>query len=244
MIPALYPVYGIVYCLVHPYLLAMFICHVLPLAVIVSVAIYMVVFVVLYPLKALFYSLIHGPLGLITALLSSMSYGKWLTGYVVTAWILPPVQRKVYRQLWFRYYRQPPQNSPKVPWSPYNVSEDVGIWVISLIPMVGIYLAMLIAAPSKARKALTMWRQMDPTMIKVEVSLGQLMAYGLVAQVLEFMPLVSCLFMFSNAVGGALWAAHVYSVKHTLSTQPKPAATPPSFDDENFSRKRNPAPSL
>ena len=244
MIAALYPVYGVLHCLAHPSLLTIFAARVLPLTIVISIAVYVAVFTILYPLKVLFYSFLHGPLGVISALFNSISYGKWLIGYVVTAYIMPPIQRKVYRQYWLQYYGQPPYNSPKVPWTPYATSQSIGIWILSLIPIVGVYLALLVSAPNKAKRALTMWHQMDPTMTKVEVSFGQLMAYGLVAQVLEFMPIVSCLFMFSNAVGGALWAADVYSVKQTVSTQPKPAATPPSFDDENFSRKRKPAPSL
>lgn len=238
-----YPLIGVAHTASNPHWWLLFIIEVLPLATLIKVFVYPICFMVVYPCMVPLYAIFYGPFAILAAFASTLSLCLWIDFYLLTSRVMPKVEVKVYRQIWYDHYGDWPEQAVSPPLvTVESTAREIICFFLGFLPIVGIPLVVVVRARSRGQRPQFIWRQLD-VQLAPEIPRRDQFLFGLSLLLLEAIPLLSVFFMYTNAIAGGSWAAS-YPTNATESTQPNPAATPPSLEEENFSRKRNPAFSL
>lgn len=200
-------------------------------------------YVTLYPVEAFLSLLFYGPAGLISAWFTVLQQSGVISAFIVTFLLMPEIQKVAFDAVLSREYSDDVvlmaklRRQNKVPflarcgqvvWSlpaklilPYTLLKTILLLIISAIPLIGPLLVIFIQAPTKGLQAHARYFSLkgyDQKQIKqiYKLNTGQYMGFGVVANFLESIPLLSVFFMFTNTVGAALWVIDIEKGQKSL----------------------------
>ncbi|AOA60815.1 hypothetical protein PP7435_CHR1-1298 [Komagataella phaffii CBS 7435] len=228
----MYPLLGVTYFISHPVLWSYLFSLILP-QLIMTFIVYVIVFIAIYPLQAVFSFFFNGPIGLITAIFAVLQIGALISNWMVT-WLILPVPLNmmfdailtnegldeiVLRGKLRRIVRPSfPVRVRKAIWTvpiqilfPIWLYRSLLIVGLNFIPVIGPILVVIIQAPSKGYKSHQRYfdlKGLDTRQINAVIrsKKGEYLGFGLVAGLLETIPFLSMFFIFSNMTGASLWA--------------------------------------
>lgn len=189
---------------------------------------------------AVIYTLIGGPAGFITAWIAVLLLCNTLSNTLVTYMLMPEIEKTAFDIILSREQNDDLvlldklRKVVQVPfivkvtsfiWSiprglilPYLIVKLICTALLGSIPYIGTFLVAYIKAPTKGLQAHARYftlKGYDHEMIKTiyKQRKGEYLGFGLVANLLETIPILSLLFMFTNTIGAALWAVAIESKK-------------------------------
>lgn len=196
--------------------------------------IYSIMFVIVYPLESVIYTLLMGPLGVVAAWFSLYLQADVISKFLVTIMLLPYIQKVAYdavlsRECYHVYSRFHASRSkekqnlrynqklrkyfhelPDISIFPYTVTRLVFLFFINLIPVIGPLIVFFFKASSKGLQAHNRYFKLKGyTRKEIRANHKQnkavYTAFGVTALLLEMIPVINIFFMFTNTIGAALW---------------------------------------
>ncbi|KAK6203061.1 uncharacterized protein RJT21DRAFT_24396 [Scheffersomyces amazonensis] len=203
-----------------------------------TLLIYLVMFILFYPWMSFYNSIFQGPLGFFSAWYSVLNVSTTVSIFIVTYLLLAEVQRVAFDAVMSREFSDDVvllgklRRIAKVPFIvkcgrifwiipylfvlPYLIGKVIVILSIQHIPIpfVNIILSILLQAPSKGLQAHSRYfalKGFDKRQIHAiyKSNRGAYLGFGIVAVVLEHIPFIGLLFMFTDTLGAALWAVTI-----------------------------------
>lgn len=193
--------------------------------------------ILIYPWLASIQVIFHGPVGIFTAWISVLQQSSYLSILVISIVLMPEIQKITFDAILSResahdlVLQGKLRRKVKVPFTvqilrflivlptflmiPYAMIKFVILFMINFIPIFGPILVILIQAPSKGLQCHTRYfalKGYDKRQIRAvfKHNTGAYMGFGIIALLLESIPFISIFFMFTNTIGGALWAVDVH----------------------------------
>lgn len=196
-----------------------------PLTLILFAAAWFMFFFVL-PVYAFILSVFVGPLGAVAAFISVLHLSRKVTVLLLTMIFFPRLQGVMFDtvlskegmyEVVFAYNlrRQHSEINTNIPWLLVNrvipfFIQEAALFVLHFIPILGPLISIAIRAPTLAFNLhqryykLANWKHEQTSASYWKFTL-EYFQFGVVASVLELIPGLTFLFMFTNAVGMALW---------------------------------------
>lgn len=198
--------------------------------------IYVVCYVTLFPIQAFFTIILAGPFGLISAWLTVLQQSSSISGLLVAIVLLPEVQKIVFDAVLSREFKDDVvligklRRVVKVPFLikfgysvfivpqmlilPVIIVRVIFFLIIGSIPVVGPLIVILVQASSKGLQSHSRYfalKGFDSRQVKAiyRENTGQYMGFGIVANLLESIPVLNIFFMFTNAIGSGLWVVSI-----------------------------------
>ncbi|CCE84021.1 Piso0_004623 [Millerozyma farinosa CBS 7064] len=193
-------------------------------------------YIFLYPIEMIFAIIFYGPVGIITIWFSVLQQAGLVSAFIVTFLLMPEIQRVAFDAVLSRECADDVvlmgklRRVVEVPflvkcgqavWAlpaalilPFHMLKAIGVFIISAIPVIGPILVVLIQAPTKGLRLHARYftlKSYDKRQIKViyKLNRARYMAFGIVANALETIPIFSVFFMFTNTIGAALWVIDI-----------------------------------
>lgn len=231
----IYPILGIHYFFTHAELWPFYISICIP-QLIITLAIYLISYFVIFPILALVYIILYGPFGVFLALWSNLQQASMIAVFVVSYILMPEIQRIAFDSVLSREYADDVvlagklRRIAKVPlyikcgeifWVipellalPYSIAKALLMVLINLIPVVGPWITIIIQAPSKGLQSharyFTLKGYDDRQVLAIyKANTGAYLGYGILSNSLELIPFFSVFFMFTNTLGAAIWAVKI-----------------------------------
>lgn len=203
---------------------------------IILFTIYLVCYVVFFPVQAFFTIVFAGPFGLVSAWVTVLQQAGFISALICGICILPEVQKSVFDTVLSQeikgsewclerlrldikvpFYVQIGSlifTIPAVLILPFVLSKGVVLMAIGLIPVMGAVIVALIQASSTGLKSHSRYFALkgysdDQVRDIYRANTAQYIGFGIVANFLLAIPLLGLFFMFTNAVGAALWAVSI-----------------------------------
>lgn len=199
-------------------------------------AVYAAMYLVVYPFYALLSFLAFGPFGVISAFFTVLQYSNMILNFLISVVFMPgardlifdavlsregqaelviqlKLRRKTHKQCIEKLKVAVAFLFEKLP---FLIFHEVLILFAGMIPAVGPCLVILIRAPCKGRSLHSRYYKLkgwDKHQIR-EFDIrnrGSYMGIGVAALLLEFIPFLTILTLFTNTVGAALWTIHLES---------------------------------
>lgn len=219
---------------------------------ILTLVIYLLMYLTFYPVQAFFAVIFYGPAGLITTWFTVLQQSGMVSAFIVTFLLMPEIQRVAFDAVLSKEYTQDVvlmgklRRVVKVPflvrcgqaiWAlpnalilPFHLFKAVAMFVLSSIPVLGPILVVLIQAPSRGLRAHSRYfalKGYNQKQIKLiyKKNTGQYMGFGIVANFLESIPILSIFFMFTNTIGAAIWVIDIeqeIKIKESRLVTPEP----------------------
>lgn len=200
---------------------------------------YLLMFSIIYPISAVVYTLLIGPLGVVAAWYSIYQHSNIISRIIVTIILLPHIQKVAYeavlsresKNLFVRLLRA--RNGYRSQslsiWSrtksylydiwrfsifPMLLPRMIILCLISFIPIIGPILVFYFRVTSKgflAHRRYFILKGYHKTEMKqtFRANRPSYIAFGLSAILLEMIPWFDILFMFTNTIAAALWAVDI-----------------------------------
>ena len=177
-----------------------------------------------------------GPFGFFYAWLVVLQQSGFVSIFIVTFVLMPEIQRVAFDAVLsrecpndvvllgkLRRVRTVPFivkcvgilcSVPKVLVLPYIIFKVLLMFSVSMIPLVGPLLVVLLLAPSKGIQSHVRYFALlgyDTKKIKVvyNANNGAYLGFGIAANLLESIPILSLFFMFTNTIGAAIWVSTI-----------------------------------
>lgn len=230
-----YPILGVHYFFTTPDLWPFYVSICIP-QLIITVIIYILTFIVFFPIASAFWVVMTGPLGLITAWWCVFRQASLTSTFVVTYFLMPEIQRIAFDSVLSResadsvVLQGKLRRIAKVPFYikcgklfwvlpqilvlPYTLLKGLLMVLINYIPIFGWYIVTFIQAPSKALQAharyFTLKGYDERQVLAIyKANTGAYLGYGLISNGLELIPILNIFFMFTNTLGAAVWAVEI-----------------------------------
>lgn len=230
-----YPILGVHYFFTNPDLWPFYLSILIP-QLFITLIIYLVTYVVFFPIIAAFWIIMTGPLGIFTAWWCVFRQASLTSTFVVTYMLMPEIQRIAFDSVLSRESADSVvmlgklRRIAKVPFYvkcgklvwiipdilvlPYTIFKGLLMIAIDYIPIIGWYIVAFIQAPSKALQAharyFTLKGYDERQVLAIyKANTGAYLGYGIVTSSLETIPLLSVFFMFTNTLGAAIWAVKI-----------------------------------
>lgn len=195
-------------------------------------------FIMFFPFLTVYYSVFQGPLGIASAWLTIWVGSATTSIFIVTYALLPIVQKVAFDAVMSREFADDVvllgklRRIAKVPFLvkcgrifwiipylwvlPYLIAKLILIYLVLLIPIpfVGLILSLCLQAPSKGLQAHSRYftlKGFDKRQIHAiyVANRGSYLGFGAIAVLLEQIPIIGLLFMFTDTLGSALWAVTI-----------------------------------
>ncbi|CAK9437470.1 uncharacterized protein LODBEIA_P18480 [Lodderomyces beijingensis] len=230
----IYPFQGFLYFWKHPKIWPLYLTVLIP-QLMITMTIYSLMFIFIYPAQLVVYMLLTGPLGMVFAWYSIYWTSSTIACFLVTVTLLPYIQKVAYdavlsRERYDIYVRiskarrienrQLPivrrmtkylGRLPGLSIFPFTVPKLLVLFFVGMIPVIGPFVVIFFRASSKGLRAHDRYYKMRGLSTQeINASYKQnkpvYMAFGLAALLLEMIPVFNIFFMFTNNIGAALWA--------------------------------------
>lgn len=202
----------------------------------VMMLVYVLMYVLFYPAVAFISILIYGPFGLVSAWFIILQQSGFVSVLMVRSILMPQIEKIAFDAVLSREFTDDLVLMGKlrrivvVPFIvkfvrqiilvpsmftlPILILKVMMIFALNMIPFIGPILVVLFQAPSKGLHAHSRYYSLkgyDQRQIRAiyRENTGAYMGFGLMALLLEMIPLLSIFFMFTNTIGGALWAISI-----------------------------------
>lgn len=203
---------------------------------ILTLIVYLMMFVTFFPFYGLFLTLWGGPVGFIYSGIVVLQQSGFVSVFIVTFVLMPEIQRVAFDAVLskecpndivllgkLRRVNAVPYMVncigivfavPQLLVLPYLVFKLALMFAVSVIPVIGPVLVILLQAPSKGIQAHGRYFSLlgyDTTKIAAVyyANNGAYLGFGLVATILESIPIISLFFMFTNTIGAAIWVSNI-----------------------------------
>lgn len=214
----------------------------------VTLAVYVTMNTVVYPMAAVVSFLLYGPPGLLTAWVMVLQQLGFLSVVVIKTMMMPEIERLVFDAVLsrenthhvvlrgklrrvspipftvqvFQYTLLVPQ-SLKLPWI---VLRALFLLLVGTIPLAGPLLIILLQSPKRGARGRARYHQLKnltPKQIAADYreNTGPYTGFGAVALLLESVPILTIFFMFTNTIGAALWVVDIESVQVDVVDTPE-----------------------
>lgn len=198
---------------------------------------------VLFPLQAALFTFLNGPAGIVTAFLIIWHQSAVFTRKLLAIFVLPTPLKMLFDAVMTREgcddlvilgharreikvgmitrVRNTIRTLPKSIIYPKWLIAWLGSMALNIIPIIGPAILVIIAAPSRGRRAHRRYFYLKGLSSAeeshfVRARRGQYTGFGLVSGLLETVPVLGSFFLFTNTVSAALWAANI---EHGLRRQ-------------------------
>lgn len=196
-----------------------------------TLGIYAVMYLSVYPLYALLSFLAFGPFGVVSSFFTVLQYSNMMLNFLISMVFMPGVRDMVFDavlsregqadmvlQMKIRRKTAKTLKAEKakavalffVDKLPRIILHEILILLVGMIPVIGPCLVVLIRAPCKGRSLhsryfkLKGWNKQQIKKFDIE-NRGGYTGIGAAALLLELIPFLTILTMFTNTVGAALW---------------------------------------
>ncbi|CAH2354685.1 hypothetical protein CLIB1423_18S01354 [[Candida] railenensis] len=231
----LFPLYGIYYFIIHPSLWPFYLTILVPELVFILL-IYVVSYILLFPAQAIVAVVLAGPGGLVGSWISVLQQASHISTILCSILVLPEVQRVVFDAVLSREFQNDVvllgklRRVVKVPFLvrlghlvyflpallvlPWVILRGIVLLGLSSVPYIGPIIVAILQASTKGLQshsryfALKGFDRRQVTAIYRE-NTGQYMGYGFIANLLDSIPILNLFFMFTNAIGSALWVVSI-----------------------------------
>lgn len=226
---------GIYYFFAHPDLWPFYVSILVP-QLIITLVIYVLMYTMFYPVQAVLAGFLYGPGGLVTAWFSVLQQSGMVAGLIVVMILMTEIQKVAFDAVLSREYAddvvllgklrrlqnvpflikfgQKILKLPRVLVIPFILFKTFVMLMIGSIPLVGAPLVIVLQAPSKGLRCHLRYfalKGYDRRQIRsiYNSKRGHYMGFGIVANILETIPVISVFFMFTNNIGAAIWAIDI-----------------------------------
>lgn len=233
---------GMYYFFTHQDLWPFYITVFIPQAI-VMLMIYVLMHILVYPWLVSIQVIFHGPVGIFTAWITVLQQSSYLSIFIISIVLMPEIQKITFDAILSKEFAHnlvlqgKLRRIVKVPFTvqivrfmvvlprfliiPFVLIKLILLFLINFIPIIGPIAVILIQAPSRGLQCHNRFfvlKGYDNRQIKAvyKHNTGAYMGFGIVALLLESIPFISIFFMFTNSIGGALWAVDIHS--HRTST--------------------------
>lgn len=220
---------------------------------VLTLAVYLIVFFTCYPLEATILFFMSGPPGLFYAWIAVLQQSSVVSIFLVKTILLPEIQRVAFDAVLTREYADNVvllgklRRVVKVPYYiqfmdhlwylptvlviPYSIMKTIVLFGVSSLPIVGPIVAVLLQAPSAGLRNHSRYfvlKGFDFRQVSAiyKANSGAYMGFGIASTLLEQIPILSIFFMFTNTIGASLWAV---SIEHKLLQSPPKPVNPGKF---------------
>lgn len=200
-------------------------------------------YITLYPIQAIVLTLITGPIGLLNAWITVLQQSGLISIFIVTNLMMPEIQRIAFDAVLSREFsddvvmmaklrriEQVPflVKCGRILWSiprllifPFMVFKAILLFFISMIPICGPILVIVLQAPSKGFQSHSRYYALKgynkgQIRLMYKENMAGYTGFGITANVLEQVPILSVFFMFTNTVGAALWVVDLEMKQKSL----------------------------
>ncbi|KAM9900355.1 hypothetical protein OXX79_005188 [Metschnikowia pulcherrima] len=224
------PYMGVQYFAAESELWPVFLATCIP-AALLSMGVFLLLAVTIFPIYAFVTTMVTGPFGLISAIITLFSLSRQLTVWLSNIVFIRQVQASIFDtvlkkegagDIVIRHEFMHSRYTPKKPMQhrlyyqflPF-ISREVFYILLGIIPLVGPFIVIFIQAPIKGYKThkhyyhLMMWNYVQINRFNKEYQ-SDYTAFGIGALLLEMVPGLTVFFMFTNNIGMALWTARYY----------------------------------
>ncbi|GEQ72362.1 hypothetical protein JCM33374_g6049 [Metschnikowia sp. JCM 33374] len=200
-------------------------------AALVSIIVFSILAVTVFPVYALIATTVTGPFGLISAIITLFSLTRQLTILISQLLFIRHIQGIIFekvleregaKDLLLRYRFMRSRFSPQKPIDlrlryqtlPF-LERELFYFLLGIIPLIGPLIVLFFKAPVKGYKThkryykLMVWEYVDINRFYREYR-RDYAAFGVVALLLEMIPGLTILFMFTSNIGMALWTAQYH----------------------------------
>lgn len=209
--------------------------------------IYVFTYILLFPAQAIVTVMLSGPAGLVAAWITVLQQASLISTILCSIFVLPQVQRVVFDAVLSREFQNDVvllgklRRVVKVPFLvrfghlvyflpallilPWVILRGIALLGISSIPYIGPLIVAILQASTKGLQshsryfALKGFDRRQITAIYRE-NTGQYMGYGFVANLLDSIPILNLFFMFTNAIGSALWVVSIEEQIKEIEREP------------------------
>ncbi|CAN3353598.1 hypothetical protein DICA3_A07712 [Diutina catenulata] len=216
--PCFRPVHGALYFATNPKIQMIFFKYLAPSAMALSITVYGLGLFTVLPLKLAIYSLIYGPFGLPMAIWSFHTQCQEVVTLIISIWIMPYVTHQLYINVLDRKIVCPPKGRD-LRFSPtmMEILWKACLFMLGLIPFIGWVVVIVLKAHEKGWRSVEIYWQLENLSVeelkeKREQSFSAYFAFGVVALLLEAIPLFRYVFMVTNVIAGMLWVADLKSI--------------------------------
>ena len=195
--------------------------------------IYVAVYITLFPIQVIIQVLFTGPFGLFTAWISVWQQANMISNYIFKTFIFPDIERitfdsilrregrddvvqigrlrRIVRQPFIVKFGRLVASIGTCVFLPVKILRTLTLIAVGSIPIIGPVFAIILIAPTRGFKAHSRYfvlKGYDDRKIRsiYREKTAEYAGFGIVAIVLEGVPLFNILFSFTNIIGGALWA--------------------------------------
>lgn len=231
-------VQGIKYFYTHSELWPFYLTIFIP-QLILTLFVYLVVFIICFPIQFIVLTLIAGPFVFISTWISVIHQSIVISAFIVTFFMMPEIQRITFDAVLSKEFADDAillarlRRIVKVPFwikcgnfiikipqaltFPYVVVRAIILVLIGFIPFIGPCIVILLQAPSKGLQSHSRYfiiKGYTKPQIKsyYRENTGGYIGFGIVLLILELIPLLNVFFMFTNNLGAALWAVDLENV--------------------------------
>ncbi|PRT54473.1 Outer spore wall protein RRT8 [Wickerhamiella sorbophila] len=243
----IYPLQGAFYFLRNPSLWGNLLGMVLP-QIVLSIAVLVFCHMFLFPPQAALAIFFNGPTGLITSWIATIQQAMALTMALSEIMLMPAPLRMLfdailtkeghdrlvttgnirrdaeesYHERIVRFVKRLPQRII----FPFWMARLLFNVLLTFIPIVGPIISVLVNATGVGARCQERYFELKgyaaPELKRyIQTRRGQLFAFGLVAATLEQIPFLGVFFVFTNTVGGALWAVDTESALNPVVPVPR-----------------------
>lgn len=199
-------------------------------------AVYIAMYLMVYPFYALLSFLAFGPFGVISAFFTVLQYSNMILNFLISVVFMPGARDLIFDAVLSREGQAELVIQLKLRRRthkecieklrifvaflleklPLLILHEILILLAGMIPVVGPCLVVLIRAPCKGRSLHSRYYKLkgwDKHQIKEfdTHNRGSYTGMGAAALLLEFVPFLTILTMFTNTIGAALWTIHLES---------------------------------
>lgn len=226
---------GIYYFAIHPDIWPFYLSILAP-QLAITLVIYMMMYIMFYPVQAVLSSFLYGPSGFVTAWFSVLQQSGMVAGFIVVVVLMPEIQKVAFDATLSREYTddvvllgklrrlqsvpflvkfgQKILELPRILIVPFILFKTFVMLLIGSIPVIGAFLVIILQAPSKGLRCHLRYfalKGYDKRQIRsiYNSKRGHYMGFGIAANFLESIPIFSVFFMFTNNIGAAIWAIDI-----------------------------------
>lgn len=226
---------GIYYFAIHPDIWPFYLSILAP-QLAMTLVIYMMMYIMFYPVQAVLACFLYGPGGIVTAWFSVLQQSGMVAGFIVVVVLMPEIHKVAFDAVLSREYTddvvllgklrrlqsvpflvkfgQKILEIPKILIVPFILFKTFVMLSIGSIPFFGVPLVIILQAPSKGLRCHLRYfvlKGYDKRQIRsiYNSKRGHYMGFGIAANLLESIPIFSVFFMFTNNIGAAIWAIDI-----------------------------------